>query len=300
MTITDGVKNPEFLTLDPAGYLYVSEYASSSDSDVVTVYAPGSASVARTVNAGGQIGIDASGRLYATASWCVSRGCGHSIKTISVYARGASSPFRTIKDHCLENTTYRGLAFDRARDFYVVSDCGIEVFAPGLTSKLRTINQGLTNNSAALAIDTSGTVFANNFFEPYTNEPGTIVEYGAGSSSLLRTIRNGVSYAFALALSPTNDLFVANMNSHVWPPPSHAPSISVYAPGETFAYRTIKNGVVFPLRLQLDGNGNLYVMNFPNNGLLGGSITVYAPGGSSPSRTITSGIYEPTDMVVRP
>jgi hypothetical protein len=71
----------------------------------------------------------------------------------------------------------------------------VTVYAPGLTSVLRTISKGV-KGPRALAFDGSGNLYIANF----TNN--TVTEYAPGGTYVVRTISKGISGPDALAFGP--------------------------------------------------------------------------------------------------
>ena len=83
----------------------------------------------------------------------------------------------------------------------------------------------------------------------------TITVYGSGSTSVLRTISQGVKVPLALAFDRSGNLYVANEKGG----PEHEGAVTTYAPGSTSVLRTISQGVNTPGALAFDSSANLYV-----------------------------------------
>lgn len=106
-TITQGLDNPFGMAFDGSGNLYVANFGCPSAScspsvpSTVTVYAPGSKSVLRTISKGviypAALTFDGSGDLYVGNDGCTSSSCSPSVpSTISIYASGSTSVLHTI------------------------------------------------------------------------------------------------------------------------------------------------------------------------------------------------------------
>ncbi len=106
-TITQGLDNPFGIAFDGSGNLYVANFGCPSSSctpsvpSTVTVYAPGSKSVLRTISKGviypAALTFDGSGNLYVGNDGCGSSSCSPSIpSTVSIYAPGSTSVLHTI------------------------------------------------------------------------------------------------------------------------------------------------------------------------------------------------------------
>jgi serine/threonine-protein kinase len=110
--------------------------------------------------------------------------------------------------------------------------------------------------------------------------------YTDGGTTLARTITSGIAGPDAIAVDPSNTLYVANVSAN---------TITEYASGSTTPTATITTGISQPTALAFDTAGTLYVANYGNN-----SVTEYATGTTVPSTTIpsTSGISGPFGLVV--
>ncbi len=206
--------------------------------------------------------------------------------SVTVYAHGSKRLLRRISQGINRPTA---LAFDGSGNLYVTNagcpvSCSpyvpstVTVYAPGKTSVLRTISQGIYVPTA-LAFDGSGKLYVANYgcesSSCSPSVPFAVTVYPAGKTSLLRTIYQGVSYPRALAFDTSGNLYVLD----------HIDWVSVYAPGKTKVLRTISQGVVDPWAMAFDRSGNLYLGNASN-------VTVYAPGKTKVLRTISRGIND--------
>jgi DNA-binding beta-propeller fold protein YncE len=222
---------------------------------------------------------------------------GYPANTVTVYAPGSNSVLRTISQGVYQP---QALAFDVGGNLYVANygcfsgpSCSptvpstVTVYAPGSTSVLRTISQGV-NTPAALAIDGTGNLYVANPADYPSKGPSTVTVYAPGSNTVLRTISQGVDFPDALALDGSDNLYVANTNAN---------TVTVYASGKTSILRTITQGVADPLALALDASQNLYVANC-GKCLSSGTdtVTVYAPGRKNVLRTISDDVNRPNAL----
>jgi sugar lactone lactonase YvrE len=282
--IKKGIYDPEALTTDSAGNLYV---ANTHHNDIV-VYASGSREPSRTItiatglDAPQAIAFDSGANLYTANS---------SASTVTVYGPGSNTVLRTITAGVL---TPMALAFDPDGNLYVAnyydnlyvirmgspSDTGaITVYAPLAADPFLTIRKGIHGWNYSLGFDRSQNLYVASGCYNHNNP---ISVYAHGSGSLLRTISQGVYFPCAITLDASGNLYVANYGSS---------TVAVFPTGASEPSRTINEGVDYPYALTLDHTGNLFVTNFSGgNKRRWGSVTVYPPGHAKPSRKITRGL----------
>ena len=168
----------------------------------------------------------------------------------------------------------------------------------------------------------------------YVTGKGFVNVYAAGTTKLLRSIKDGIKSPMALSIDTEGNLYVFNGNGDdsavlVYAPGSNKPlrrlpqrytdvsaialdpsnnlfvirspvsgraSIVEYNAGSNKIVRTITKGIQSPQAIALDSAGRLYVANahFPNAGW----VSVYAPGSSTPSYRITSGMDDPQLLAI--
>lgn len=121
-----------------------------------------------------------------------------------------------------------------------------------------------------------------------TGTPDSVTVYAPHSTSLLRTITQGVDVPNSMAIDAAGDLYVANLGPATTP----RPSLTVYAAGSTSLLRKVTKGVDKPAALATDAAGDLYVAN--------GSTEVdeYAPQLRKVLRRITDGIASPQALAI--
>jgi len=301
-TISNGLWLPTDLAFDGAGNLYVANAGCPSPDcypnqkpSTVTVYAPGSERVRRTITAGlnlpNALAFDGAENLYVA-----SNGGG----TVTVYARGSKNVLRTISQGIQSPSA---LAFDRRGNLYVANQGNngfntVTVYAPGKTTVMRTISQGIFF-PVALALDGSQNLYVVNCGTCYGSLSGdSVTVYARDSKILLRTISD-VNIPFALAFDDSGDLYVANLGCpttrckkyHAY---AHS-TVTVYHPGSNTNFRTIRQGLKYPRKLAFNGLGDLFVINEGYN-----NVTVYAPGSETVLRTISQGMNVPTALAFGP
>ncbi len=168
----------------------------------------------------------------------------------------------------------------------------------------------------------------------YVTGTGSVNVYAAGTTKLLRSIKDGINSPMALAFDTNGNLYVFNGDGNdtavlVYAPGASTPSRSLpqgytdvsaialdasnnlfvirspvsgqasiveYKADSTKIVRTITKGIQSPQAIALDSSGRLYVANtpFPNAGW----VSVYAPGSSTPSYRITSGMDDPQLLAI--
>ncbi len=121
-----------------------------------------------------------------------------------------------------------------------------------------------------------------------TGTQDSVTVYAPHSTSLLRTITQGVDVPSSMAIDAAGDVYVANLG----PPTAPRPSLTVYAAGSTSLLRKVTKGMKNPAALATDGGGDLYVAN--------GSAEVdeYAPQLRKVLRRITKSIASPQALAV--
>jgi DNA-binding beta-propeller fold protein YncE len=263
--------------------------------------------------------------LSICAAIAVATGCG---SQTPIGAPGAMPQMQSNRQIIAES---RGSQSDssvtsrRQSNLYVANylNNDVTVYAPGETSPLQTISQGV-GGPHALAFGGRYLYVANDgSYSPYAS---TVTAYAPDSNKVLRTISQGVYNPDALAFDQHGNLYVGNLGyrtvtiytkggksageiSQVDPDALAFDSsgdlyvanysygtVTVYAPcNRIVLLRTISQGVSGPVALALDSSNNLYVAN---NGISNGTtVTVYARGSTKVLRTISQGVYAPNALV---
>ncbi len=248
-----------------------------ADASAITVYAPGSTSVHRTIPGvwPTSLGFDKRGNLYVA-----DLPPGGS-PVVLVYAAPSSRVLRLIYQDIV---IPRALAFDAADSLYVGDDfAGVTIYKPYSTRLTRRISSVFYPLS--LTFDASGNLYVGNTSGPYGGgEPDSVVEFPHGATAYSRTIIKGIALPVAVITDASGNLFAANQSSN---------DVTVYAPGATSPLRTIRKGIKLPSALAFDGSGNLYVANVDAN-----TVTVYAHGSTSVLRTIRNGVLKPKAIAI--
>lgn len=248
--------------------LYVANLAT------VTVYAPNSDSVLRTISKvePSAIALNAFGNLF--------------VANIPTGKTGNVTAYRVRKSTILRKITQgidepRALRFDSAENLFVANSYfRVAEYAPGESAPSRYFPAFYP---AALILDRFLDLYVATVPSPYGHGHSQVLVY-APHGKLLRTISQGLATPIALAFSNTGDLFVANYASD---------DVTVYPPGKTYVGRTISQGIKRPYALAFDKSGNLYVANNAAS-----TVTVYAPGSSTPLLTIHQGVSHPSALIV--
>ncbi|HET6276149.1 MAG TPA: SMP-30/gluconolactonase/LRE family protein [Candidatus Cybelea sp.] len=267
-TITQGVIWPAGISVDAAGYLYVSSCVRCVDpfsDNTVTIYAPKSTLPLRTIRTSyhqpGEIDFDANGKAYIDVD-----------RDVNVYAKHSAKRLRTL------GGAAGTMRFDAAGNLYSAqqkydgSGGRVLIFAAGAMKPSYAITKGIYS-PGALTIDA-----ADSDLYVANSSHNDIAVYAPGRREPSRTIAvaTGLEDPQAIAFDRDGNLYAAN---------TYESTVTVYAPGSSKAERTIVKGVVNPSALAFDSTGNLYVANVYGNeggGEVGGAISVYAPGISKP------------------
>ncbi len=214
--------------------------------------------------------------------------------SVTAYVLGQASLQRTIEAGV---TTPIAVAADASGTLYVANPETVSEYAPGQSTPLRTISNGLSLGSGShpqeLALDSQGNLYVANAGACYPNDTVNVYAPGQTTASRTVTLPGGECKPFAVAVDGQNNLFAITQTFT-----GHAGSVYEYAPGQTTPSRTITTNRN-PIALALDGNGNLYVLN---NGITSSgedsSVAVYEPGETTPARTIAgfqSALADATD-----
>lgn len=286
ITVASGLEDPQAIAFDRAGNLY----AANTYESTVTVFAPGSNKVLRTIVRGVQnpaaLAFDRSGNLYV-ANVEGNEGGSELGGSISIYAPGAAAPFLSLTDG-LRGANY-SLAFDRDEDLYAASGCPyqntpISVYARSSASVLRIIFQGISF-PCAIALDAAGNLYVANLGS------NSVLVYPAGASTPSRTIVRGIDYPNGLALDAAGNLYVTNArgtnDGTTWG------SVTVYPPGRDRPSRTITRGLIGdggPSNPVIGPSGELCVGDWPR-------ILIYPHGGDRPMLTIDHGLHAPASPI---
>jgi len=191
---------------------------------------------------------------------------------------------------------FSALVADRRGYLYAATNgAGVDVYAPGCTQLVDVIRRG-ANAAGPLVFDRSGNLYAG--IQPHYAVSVYAPTKRPGHMTLVRQIRDGISGApNALAIGPTDDLFVANWRCSAC---SDRYYVTVYQPGGSKPVLKITKGIKEPFAMAVDSKGYLYVANDPRYG--GGEnhgwISVYAPGGSQPVRKVR--VYNPVALALDP
>jgi hypothetical protein len=228
------------LVADSRGYLYA-----STNGGGIYVYAPGCTHgvnvIRRGANGVGPLVFDRSGNLYAGVEPHFA---------VSVYAAtkrpGHMKFVRQIRDG-IDGDPF-ALAIGPSGELFVAnwrcSTCSdryyVTVYKSSGSTPLLKITKGI-KVPLAMAVDSKGWLYVLNNPPAYGGGPGPgwISVYAPGGSQPIRKVR--VSNPIALALDPSDNLYVAN-------PAKHS-SVLVYSAGATKLLQTIKAGVDQPTAL---------------------------------------------------
>ena len=256
-------------------------YVANSGNNTVTVYASVGHTLLRTIADGVDdpraLEFDGLGKLFVANH--DTPGVDKREGAVTVYQRATKKLVRTISKGIGKPVA---LAFDSAGNLYVADNRAVTEYAPGKVVVLRRIHVRL---ATALAFDNLGNLYVANEFHG-----GSVIVYGPGSTSPMRTITQEICAPQALAFDSPGNLYVANGGTGCLNQPGNG-SVTVYAPGSTTVLRALSY-VYFPTALAFDASGNLYVGN-RDDSHQNGFVTVFAPGATEASSEITQGIALP-------
>lgn len=261
-TITSGpaADAPYFLTADPVGNLYIMGALQGYASYSIAEYAPGTGTPSRTLQ-----GVvrptamvsDPSGNLFVADTKVSTSGA------ILEYTPQATMPSAKIASGI---NSPQLVAEDDAADLYVLnvfgtsSRCGdtITEYAHGATAPFRKLAlKGCRFRSNAMAVDAQrARVYV------VTGDGRQVAVYDKSGTRPVRTLKNGIDYAYALAVDRQGYLYVANAGS---PYSSYGDlTVAIFAPDGVDPQRTIpiRNGIgSCSGPIAVDAQRNPYVIN---------------------------------------
>jgi sugar lactone lactonase YvrE len=154
---------------------------------------------------------------------------------------------------------------------YVANDksAGISVYAPGGSSPVRTITDGIAYPTS-MVFDADGNLYVGNSLSAAAG----VTVYAPNKTTMLRRLQPQQPI-MALAMDAAGNLYAGRVRG----------GVEVYAPGADSPSRTITTGVRSVGALAVDSKGNLYVLNaFQPGSTTGTDVVVFAPGGSKSIR----------------
>jgi hypothetical protein len=225
---SQGVGGFPSLVADRLGYLYASTFGGA-----IEVYAPGCLHqvnvISRGATSAGSLVFDQSGDLYKSN--------GYPDDTVSIYAPtkrpGHMRLVREIRDGL---SAPGSLAIGPSGDLFVANysysekNSYITVYAPGGSKPVLTITKGL-KYAGRLAVDSTGLLYVS-VPDYEVRHGGWVSVYAPGGTQPVREVP--VHDPVALALDPSNNLYVANL--------AKESSVLVYSPSATKLLQTLKLG----------------------------------------------------------
>jgi sugar lactone lactonase YvrE len=194
-----------------------------------------------------------------------------------VYETVTGKLLRTITDGIYAP---QGIAVDGIGRLYVAQGksgdpFGITVYNALKGAPIATIPATVPDS---MAFDTENNLFV------VAGYNDSVTVYASGNHHLLRTIKDGVDYPFAIAIDSQDNVYVANYNK----------TVTEYAANSNHLIRTLSTPLV-PMSLVVDSSDNVYVGCRSSS--LKSQIVEYAPAGSTPVETIQNYVEEPQQML---
>jgi sugar lactone lactonase YvrE len=186
--------------------------------------------------------------------------------TVTVYARGQSTPFRTYTDGVFSPVD---VAVASDATVYIANfSSAVTVYPPGSLHPGRTLRAPSGYAPLGVAVDASGNVFVS--YVPKLGNGGLIYKYKPART---RGVNLGILFngsPHGLAVDSAGNLIVAVSNA-----PSPGSNIEVFAPGKKHPKLTM-SGPFQPFMLALTRNqGRLFVADY-GSGNNDGAVFVYA------------------------
>jgi sugar lactone lactonase YvrE len=224
------------------------------------------------------VAVDAGGDVYIS-----------NFENIGIYTRETKKLVRTI-DRNLYRPIIPVVAPDGTLD--VMDKVGVAIFPDAQQARMKRIE---TKDAFAIAVDAQ----SNLYVAP--NGQNSILVYPPNSTTLSRTITEGIATPVAMAFDSGGNMYVANgAGGGQCGNSSNGGTVTVYAPNANSPSYTITTGegLCGPSAFAFDASGNLYVANFDKGNEFAGSITVYSAGTATLLRTITDGVSAPRSVAI--
>jgi len=214
------------------------------------------------------VATDARGNLYVVNS-------GASTPNVSVYERGAKSPFKTITSGL---NTPGFDAVDSVGNLYV-ADSGsaggiVQVYGPGASSPSKTIDipTGANSGVGGLAFDPSGALLVNTF--DVKTATAVVFRVPRGSSSPQNLNLQDLPGGLSLGADKARNIYAGG----------HAGEIAVYPPGKKSPSRSISLGPDgFYTQMLVTPDGTIYWPDFDDD-----EMFEIAPGALAPTNVFAT------------
>lgn len=224
-TLVDRISDPASLVIGPNNRVYVGNIGSHSHRGV-RIFA------AKTGNfiAAIRDGIDDPGFIYAMAFGKTGTLFVGAYSPMGQWAVLAYSPHTLTQLQTLnQGQPPSALAIDASNDLFVGENKAIVEYAPGASSPIRTITQGV-GSLTSMAFDAAGNLYVANFGYKSSGYSDAAISVYASDGTLLRSITNGIDQPLSLTVDSAGTLYVANWGSNtvtVYPNGALTPSITI-------------------------------------------------------------------------
>lgn len=209
--------------------------------------------------------------------------------SITLYDLGLTGVARTITKGV---STPFSITVDGAGRLYAINSLddrrGVVEYDPGVESPSRRIRQ---RNAWTAATDGSDDLYVASCpaCHPYGSGKGAVDVYEGGTTTLLRSIEDGIESPVSLAFDTDGNLYVLNFAPNTT-------SVIVYAPGSSKPLRRLALGSAGPAAMALDASNDLFVMRYPNGSAP--NVVEYEAGSDKVLRIITKGISSPQAIAI--
>ena len=211
---------------------------------------------------------------------------------VSVYKRSTLELVRQIS-----TVAPLRLAVDHLGYLYV-SNSGDAVLVYGEGGELVSVIRRGIRGARDLAFSKSGELFVANSHSVSIYTPTKV----AGRMQYVRSITRGTSAPYAIALTSSADVAVANCLTCFSNETEKHDDVALFKQGASSPYLILTSSIKRPVQIIADNMGTLYVANSPftAKGFQPGWVTEYKAGTSAPSLKITEGINEPVALALGP
>jgi hypothetical protein len=167
-SITQGITNPDGITLDSQGTLYVPD----ATAQAVSIYPAGAVAPTLTLSVPGRaecVAVDAAGNVYV--------GVRASTSGIAVFPPGQTTMSQYIASSLIQSPAE--IAFDASGTLYITDDnTGVLVLPPGVSESVSSL--GLSGLAPGATSGLALNPLTGEFYVSFSNTPTQVLEFAAG------------------------------------------------------------------------------------------------------------------------